>query len=91
MPAAKPLCVKKVNCYQTKRGEQAARGQHKAEDANPVADQGGNPLGTRGLMPSHEEGSKLMLKEGLQPVTSLSVSQGTADTRQRPAVLHRLT
>lgn len=54
MPAAKPLCVKKVNCYQTKRGEQAAHGQHKAEDANPVADQGGKQFGTRSLMPIHE-------------------------------------
>jgi hypothetical protein len=40
MPAAKPVWVKKVNCYQTKRGEPAAHGQHEAEDANPVADQG---------------------------------------------------
>jgi hypothetical protein len=54
MPAAKPLCVKKINCYQTKRGDQAAHGQHKAEDANPVADQGGKQFGTRSLMPIHE-------------------------------------
>jgi hypothetical protein len=40
MPAAKPLCVKKVNCYQTKRGEQDAHDPHKAEDANPVAKSG---------------------------------------------------
>jgi hypothetical protein len=31
--------VKKVNCYQAKYSEQAARGQRKAKDANPVAGQ----------------------------------------------------
>jgi len=83
--------VKKVNYYQKKCGEQAAQGQHKAENANPVADQGGKKFGTRGLRRIHKgKGSKSLLKEGMQPVTTLII-RGTEDTLLCHSVEHRLT